>query len=303
VPIVGWICPIHRDEVSFDHFDTCNALQGRAAYSPWLARFAAEKILKDTRHLSLDLTATRVLGCPRATYLQTQFSYHVDPSKRALMDRGTALHGVAATMMGDRWGTEHTDLVRMTLVGKLFGHDISAAADAIRKDLGEIVDHKFPSDFSVQYRKKKQGRLRLSDKVGGNYVAQLNIERLLLAQQPWAVEAGYDPGNVLLTVWDHATGSNDPPEPLAVDHVEEDELASFHPSGGDATVVDIVEELTFAKQQEVVPAQTIVEKEQRAASLLLVGETQMDGKKCASYCDVEPACTKLLRKYGRPAIT
>jgi hypothetical protein len=201
--------------------------------------------------------------------------------------------------MGDAWWTEATDRVRLCIEGTLFGVPISAQADAIKKDLSEIADHKFPSDFSVQWRKAKGGQLTRTTKVGADYCVQLNIIRLLLAQQPWAIDAGYDPLNVMMTVWDHATGKDQGPEPLAVsDYMSEEEIAAYRP-GGETTVAEITQWLAYIKQEHK-GCTTMKDRERLAAGIPLIGLPMLGGNKCQHYCEVSEKCGTLSRQYGVP---
>jgi hypothetical protein len=261
-----------------------------------MARAIAVGAENDVRHAGLDLTATRCSGCPRQTYLETQMEYRIDPSKAAVRVRGTVLHDAAARLFDpELWYTEETDPVRLTIEGEIGGYRVSMKADAIRRDLGEIVDLKFPMDFSIKWR----GKPFAAEK----HIPQMNLARLLLAQQDWAVEAGYDPDAVQLTVWDHACGLNDGPVALAVKHVTEGELLEIKPGGGEYTMGQIMEvHQWMIEQHEGRGEDTIETREKVAASLPLIGQRMFNGKKCPQYCDVEPLCSALVGKYGEPEV-
>ena len=301
MPIVGWICPIERTEVPFNHFDTCVARSGRPAFNPTLARIMTRKIVGDVRHAGLQLTATRTYGCPRATFLDVAYDYYVDPTRLVAMARGTILHGVFAREADEAlWYTESNDAVRMNLHGTVFGHEIDLMCDAVRRDLGEVVDFKFPLDWSVRYREQQHGRCKIEHQI------QLNLARIVLGQQEWARREGYDPGNVLLTCWDFALGQGGRggPEPLVAAHMTEEEMEAVRPFGGEWTVADIVANhvamLEAARSRELPRAGT--EQDEFAASLPLVGETQMGSSKCTKYCELEPLCSNLVRRFGRPVV-
>ena len=242
MPTTKFKCPLERIEVEFDHFETCTARKGRPAFPPWMAKLHAEKQRDDIRHSTLDLTATRTMGCPRQTYLEVMFEHVIDPAKLALRLRGTAMHEIAEKYWDKKyWITEHSDPVRMTIPGTLGGCKVSMLCVVLRKDLKEIVDMKFPMDFSVRYRKDTA---KLEAQI------QLNLARLFLGQQEWAEEAGYDVDDVLLTIWDHAIGYDAGPVALTAAHMTEDRILSSRPFGGEYTVGQILEVHVWMQEEQ-----------------------------------------------------
>lgn len=312
MPIVGFKCPIERTEVPFNHFETCTAKAGGPAFNPVFARIIARKIQGDVRHSTLKLTGTRVTGCPRATFIETQFPHYVDPNTLCASYRGTVLHAAFAEAADPKyWITESNDPVRTNLSGVLYGVSIDMMVDAIRRDLKEIVDYKFPLDWSIRYRGQqfeKELPKVIPDAVvrarfgtgtcKPEYAVQLNEARLLLAQQEWAIREGYDKDNTRLTSWDFALGQGGQggPAALKVPYLTEDEMAEMHPYGGDATVAEIIRVHGVMVENHEAGA----DRDEHAAAIPLIGETQMNGKKCTLYCESEGICSMLVRKYGRP---
>lgn len=298
MPTTKFKCPLERIEVEFDHFESCTARKGRPAFPPWMAKLHATKQANDVRHSTLDLTATRTMGCPRQTYLEVMFEHVIDPAKLALRLRGTAMHEIAEKYWDkEYWLTEKSDPVRMTIPGTLGGYTVSMLCDVLRKDLKEIVDMKFPMDFSVRYR-KDTAKLEAS--------IQLNLARLFLGEQEWAKGEGYDPDDVLLTIWDHAIGYDAGPVALAAPHMTEDRILGSRPFGGEFTVGQILEVHAWMHAQQLKNEEagkdTVEARERLAASLPLVGVTMMNNKKCPQYCDMEKMCSELVRKYGEPDV-
>ncbi len=297
MPIKGWKCPIERTQVPFDHFETCKARKGRAAFPPWMARHAHLKIENDVRHSTLDVTATRTMNCPRQTFIEVLWDYYIDPSKIAARERGTALHSVAAEHTDPKlWYTEANDPVRMTINGEIGGVPLSMACDAMKRDMTEIVDYKFPSDFSVRFRGPKAKK---------EYACQVNMARLMLGQQEWALQAGYDPETVLLTIWDHACGKQEGPLAQEAPHMTEEEILATRPGGSNHTIEEIISiHLWMVQEYEKNGAPTDIGKlEEIAAQIPLVGEPMFRGDKCRMYCDVSEICFGIVRKYGRPEAT
>ncbi len=298
MPNTKFICPLERIEVPFDHFEHCRAKKGRPAFPPWMAKLHAEKQANDVRHSTLDLTATRTMGCPRQTFLEVKFDHAIDPNKLALRLRGTAMHEIAEKYWDkEYWYTEKSDPIRMTIDGEFGGYKVSMLCDVLRRDLKEIVDMKFPMDFSVRYRKdfaKKEAQV------------QLNLARILLGQQTWAVDQGYDPDDVLLTIWDHAIGYDAGPKSLSAAHMTEAQMLATRPFGGSYTIQQILEVHAWMKStqedNETKGNDTTEDRERLAAALPLVGLEMMNNKKCPQYCDMEKRCTGLVAKYGEPEV-
>lgn len=293
MPVVGWICPTSRQKVPFGHFDTCrDTYHKRAAYSPFFAKVEEEKIAEDIRHSTLDLTITQTLSCPRSIYLDRTTNYYVDPTKRAAMTRGTILHAAMAnTLNPDVFVTEGNDTISNDVRGTLFGHPMSALLDIRRRDYSEIIDGKFPKDWSIRYR-DKAGRAKTE------YAVQLNGQRLLLAQQDYAIREGYDPENVALTIWDHALGDSEGPVALHAPIMTEEQIGNIRPWGSTATVqehADILAEVKAA-HEALTPGDT-PGQERLAASIPMLGVEMLGGCKT---CAVKPQCDALVIKYGRP---
>ena len=86
----------------------------------------------------------------------------------------------------------------------------------------------------------------------------------------------------------------------------EEKMLELKPGGGSYTMREILEVSAWMQAAEVERLEkgdTLESREQLAASLPLVGEKQFGEKKCLSYCDVEPLCSGLVRKYGRPEVS
>lgn len=305
MPLVGWICPASRERVGFGHFDTCqHGPKKRPAYSPFLARVQELKTVADVRHQTLEMTATGVMDCPRRVYLERTTKYHADPTRLAAPTRGTALHSEMARVLDpEKWSTEKSDSVAHDLRGTLGGHPVSALVDVLSANLDEIVDAKFPKDWSVRYRPKTAFYGKDGDKVA--YAVQLNIARLLLAQQAWAQEVGYNPETVKLTIWDHGIGAEEGPLALECEHMSEGEILMARPWGSDTTIADHMAMMAEirARHEALTPGDA-AGQEQLAASIPLVGQTmfrtQKGGSKC-DFCEVKERCDEIVRKWGRPS--
>lgn len=298
MPCIGFICPSSRDRVPFDHFETCRHKRGRAAYPPAWARFEAQKIKGDVRHATMDLTATRALGCPRATFLQGATDYHIDLTKAAKRTKGSMGHSVCAEYSDpEHWISEGQDPTKTVINGTIGEYKISMAADLLRADMLEIVDYKFKNDFSIRYRKPV-----LNTKFDTNERCQLNMARIMLGQQKWATDKGYDPEAVLLTVWHGGCGKTEGPMQQDVPHITEDEILNSRPGGGNHTVEQIIQLHEWARVRYV-EAKTPEERKQIAASVPLVGVPMFSGDMCPIYCDVWSECGQFKRQYGEPNVT
>ena len=294
--VKGFICGPTRRKVDWNHFDTeCDhGPQGLPAASPFLARQFALHAASDVRHQTLDATATGIMDCTRHLYMSRTIDYWVDPDKIAVMIRGTALHEqMARTLDPEVWSTESTDPIRHDLRGKIGAFNVSALADAWKRDLSHVIDGKFPKDWSVKFR-SKDGKARVE------HAAQLNIERLLLAQQPWAITEGFNVDTVRLTVWDHGIGATEGPLMQAAAYMTEDQILGLRPWGAATTIADHATLLTQIREEDAKLAPGDAEgRERLAASIPLVGQAMFNGNKCAG-CELKEQCDGLVRKYGVP---
>lgn len=304
MPQVGWICPRSRAKVGWDHFERecgqagqlCQHASGRPAFSRFLARFARIKQERDVRHHGLDLTGTGTMRCPRQWFLERMYPWHGDPKLMTAPTRGTALHTVVTGPDGldpQIWSTEATDPVRHDLRGVLFGVAITALADAWKRDYSEIVDSKFPKDWNVRYRHPVNA--------SPENAVQLNIERLLLDQQPWARAEGYNAATVKLTVMSHDCGSNEGAIEQMAPHMSEQEIAAYHPFDSMLSIADHVALVTQVQQEHAKLQPGDVDGVAKlAASIPLVGEPMFNKKGC-DICPVREKCDELVRRYGKPA--
>lgn len=324
MPILGFTCPgDDLDYDGFDHFENCeHGPRGRPAFSPWLARQIARGFIEDVRHSGLRLTTTRTMACARATYLQARTSCYVNPRDVEVMARGTAGHAAAAQQWDPaHWISEATDRVRLNVKGRLFkslvhrlgidppgtptdglvtedGVYLDGLIDALhRPPRWEIVDLKFPKDWSISYR-NKTGAAKTE------HAIQLNIARLLLAQQQWAKGQGYNPETTRMTIWDHAIGRAEGCAPQAADPMTEEQILRVRPGTtykmvAERTVADLIcDHVTTARldQNENCKYAPVL-----AACIPAAGLTQFNGA-CENRCPVRAECKRLMREYGRPEV-
>ena len=125
---------------------------------------------------------------------------------------------------------------------------------------------------------------------------------MLLGQQQWALDAGYDENDVKLTIWDHADTKDAHPEPLDARHMTEAEMLRLKPLSMDHTVREIVDmHLAAQRAWDDVSHEDKLRnddaKREIAARIPLFGQTS--SWKC-KYCSVEPLCSELVREFGMP---
>jgi len=297
MPPVGFICPIERKEVPWDHFETCDVRKGRPAYPAPLARAEAEKIKNDVRHSSLALTTTRTMGCTRDVYISAMYDYYLNVNKIATRSRGTLLHEAYAKYTDPKyWFTEDDERMKLTVAGTIGGYKMSGLVDALRRDFKEMVDYKFPMDFAVRWRAKFGA--------GDMGSCQLNINRILLGQQAWAQEAGYDPDGCALTLWNNACGKAEGPVAFPVEHMTEEDILETKCAGNTFTIEQVIQVHEWMEVEHAKDPENPEHQERVASSLPLAGQTMFNATKCSMYCDVERICSRLVRKNGEPtAIT
>lgn len=305
MPLKGFICL--EGKVDASHFDHCTHRNGRTACPPWIARAAMlsqvehAKKRREKGRTGLELSATKLTECPRAVYLKERFDYWVRPARLTMLSRGTAGHKMMMDNLDpDVWYREGYDKEALEIEGVIGGESVVVNIDALKKDISEIVDAKFRNDHSIRWRKPdaKQGD-----------AVQLNTARIILDQQDWAVEQGYNADAVKLTVWDHSVSKNVDPLGQVVEHMDESELlackagTTYTATGQvkQACLYDVEDRMGMFKwaREEDVKSKKREHKEEVGASLPLVGETMYNGAACEN-CDVGEVCRELVRKFGRP---
>jgi hypothetical protein len=321
MPRVGWIHPLTGARVPPGYFEHDVSAGGRPAFPAALAAAAnaAQGERGDARHGTLELTVTRLLTCPRATFLEVLVPYCVDPRRVAARERGTVMHAALAAHQPAHVKTEV--VVRGALFG---GYPVSGRVDMVELDAqGRVVglgDIKCPNDESVRYRAKVAPGVTDARKMVGaaklDHALQLNMLRLLVAQQPWG--ASMDAARVPMTVWDYGCLGDEGPVPLAAPVMSEEEMwlakPAVYPPGHKyfdrgvwervATLGEIVGEhwaalLRYAAVPEALRSERVVIEEQVIAPMKLIGQRGMlGGKMCTRYCDVAGECGAAVRKYG-----
>lgn len=144
---------------------------------------------------------------------------------------------------------------------------------------------------------------RYTGKCSVDHAVQLNLLRLLLGEQEWAVAEGYDPETVKLTLEDGAIGKSEGGIAIAVPHIPIEDLVKIPGSGGVPLIEEIVAIWRWMEEEDRGYAGDPATKyEQIAAAIPLVGVTQFNGKRCEGYCAVNSICSALVRKYGDPGV-
>jgi hypothetical protein len=323
MPRTHWIDPLDdRERVPLDFYDTDTRCHGRPAVSPAMIRMILDYEITDERHARLDPTVTRILGCPRETFLERLFPYHEEPKKAWARTRGS--HGHAG--LDNRWPKERY-VTEVELAGTVFGVHLTGRADVIEFDrpsnrfrIVDLGDNKFGNDTSVKWRSRPsgQGEYKLIGKTKTDHALQLNILRLLMEDTVKNWEGWeYDPNTVRLTIWDYASAGDDGPVPLAAPHYTEQEMLLMKPgvfAPGEtghkpniyaqaATLYEIL--VDYCEGVNAYAALPEGVREQAGAvegvvsKMRLIGQRgQLGGKKCTTYCPVSEVCGMLTRKYG-----
>lgn len=260
----------------------------------------------DKAHSGNNITATRLLTCPREVAIMDNLSIRLDPIK---LNSGTFGHAVQA--FADKYA-EPGDIttIRFPLEGqepfKLFGVPVSGEVDYISPDVMVIEDMKVHSE-SAQMMKILGGegfRKPLGD---DDYRAQLSI----YAKAVRHCVAGANPTK--LRIFDGAMVSSNRMLWKQVKsqawydrefpEMSEQELANFRPKDGDATVLEHVHDYvkfleTFEYYESNTSIQNIAGPRDMALRdmikcMPLRGRTQMNGKKCPSYCLAREECDSI----------
>lgn len=284
MPVVSLICPCTPGELPLDHFES-GACGGHEAgqYMPqaWAASIVKDR-LADRYHADGRLTVTRLLTCPRETLIADYMDVAFDPRSMNSIHWGTAIH---AALERD---SENLQYVEIRFGGpddelpaaNLLGVKIAGKIDHITAGFGEIHDYKCHSEMAQKFVGRQMG----------NQAPQLNLYRMGLMDVMPETKGKLE----RLIAYHGAMTSAKGPEPWIPETLPimtEAQILAFRPSGGEASVVDIIRAyLKFNVRQ--------VEGMDLNENLKLVpiyGRSMFNRKKCTSYCQpgVKAACDEL----------
>lgn len=270
-----------------------------------------DDVTSDTLHRDGNITATRLLGCPRETVLLDNLPVALDPGRLHNAKWGSVFHdrlhqraarGTYAEVSLPPDGAEPPIL---------FGVPVRGKVDKVRADFSEICDWKTHGETShqIKYRLKQAGR------IDRELAAQLNIYRILIARS--VLKVPDDQFRPVLTAWHVAQvrarrGPGEPPpkprgksgwmpeEPpppgfrVRLPIMSEEEIARMRPFDDDEapgtqpyTVRDFVGMYEGFRRDRAagMAMQDAVRK-----NLPLVGRGVWKGTKCTRYCAALELC-------------
>lgn len=161
MPIKSILCPCSRGRPQdLDHY------QGRCKAPPFpepRAQQILADVMGDTEHVNGAVTATRVLGCARATVIQDFVPAAYDLTKFEAAVDGTMLHEKMASN-----NLRRNAMIEFRVEGYMGGFKISAIIDRLYD--GEITDWKSTGRYYGSFKPKDE------------HIVQVNIQRFLVLQ-------------------------------------------------------------------------------------------------------------------------
>lgn len=277
--ITGLYCTCNDHTNPVDHYFSGGCSDPPMALE-WIDAILASNAADD-RHAGNEVTATRVLTCPRQVAIEDNCDNVADLRQMNNMQNGTMKH--AFLSQHRRTGCDYN----VRVAGTLFGTAISGEMDKYNRSIGEIEDWKGHSESAQNVMFGKS-----SNPEGA---AQLNIYRLLLQQsEP-------DAPVKKMGLWHNAMTSAKSMAPAwfyrPVPFMSEEEIGALRPYGAKYTVREIVGML-LAFKKEAAEIITSNHSEGVRMQLLrmaikdipLVGREMWRGAKCNLYCAVKRTC-------------
>jgi hypothetical protein len=282
MPITSLWCPCTGAEVPLDHY-TSGACAKTPMPLPWIAGILANTV-GDTRHKAMQMSASRLSGCPRSDAI-----HDLLPVPRVDLRRFNSIaHGWA----GHFWMKHYSPdgmLAEVSVLGTLFRGtpyelEVSGHADVIRpRPLDPLMllleDYKFTSETNQRYLSE------VTEKAEWN--VQLSTYRALAPQ--------HDVREVAIWSGASVTRKGVPWIRIPARILTEEEILEAKPFEGEATVADHI--LDFKALRDRLSQGMPVEEAINAMPMR--GEMQWrrkDGASKCDYCTQSDVCAGLARK-------
>lgn len=274
-------CPCNERGNPLDHYES-GACPSPPLPLPWIASLLDAQ-LRDERHRDNNITATRLLTCPRQVAIEDNIPSMLDLRQTNTPHVGTVIHREMAFQ-------QSAENANVRVSGQLFGVQITGEMDVVLRNkegkVEAIEDYKFHGEVSQGFK--------FSAAVDPEGAAQLNIYRMLGEQcrDDFAVKR--------MGLWHGAIVSARSKAPAwfyrPVPMLTEQNIANIKPNGAAYTVAQIVEQYAaFHRGLHALPEGLEgAEREQAVRALIktmpLVGREMWRGSKCTTYCVVRRTC-------------
>jgi len=305
--VSGFLCGCARTVVQpRDHYDS-GACPDPPFPLEWINAIL-DRNEGDERHAGGNITATRLLGCPRAALLLDERPVPVDVKRLHSAAFGHEWHDLMAARRG-------ASLAKVVIPAtELFGVQVSGEVDKVAPDWSTITDWKVHGETAqrMKHNKRKAGG------VDRDLAAQLNIYRILIARSILKVpDDEYRPTMVgwhLAMVSAEPHPSEPPPTPrgksgwvpdapvppgvqVVCPVMTEAEIARHRPLDDDRspgtqpyTVREIVKMYVDFRAARV---GGMAFDQALRTHVPLVGRNIFGGKQCLRYCAALPLCDKV----------
>ena len=251
---------------------------------------------RDEAHSGNNLTATRLLTCPREIAILDNMSIRLNPTR---LNSGCGGHAFQA--FADAYA-EPGDYVRVRFpldgqpAPRILGVEVSGELDYLSPDTVIIEDMKVHSETAQMFKVQAALGVRPDPEQDADYAAQLSIYAKIVRQ----CAPGADPkvlriydgamvsGEGKVATWHGALWSKVPSTPWVdrtYPEMTDAQLAAHRPKGGAASVADhIADYVAFFESDR---------SEVAIKAMPLRGRTQMRGQKCVRYCLAQEECNRL----------
>lgn len=279
MPAIKVLCPCSSIEQELNHWTPVGGCPLPPQAKAWY-HGSLQRTLNDKRHCDGNVTITRLLDCPRKWLISDFLPWTFNPLRMFKADIGTLVQAEVA---------RHAEAVgaqaEVKVAGRLFGIDVTGSLDMLSGSC--INEGKFHAerrmDVVMGRAKWMPGVKQLLD---DDYVAQMNMQRLLLEQSTSTYPVTYDIKQLQIS---HA-GMEDASWPSEKAPLrDENWIANVRPKGGAFTVRQNAGFVSNFKS-----AAGSVE-ERLKATVPKVGATCWVNKKgestmCNKYCEQKAAC-------------
>ena len=271
MPIVSLWCACVGGEVALDHYES-GACSRLPMPLPWIMGIKANTV-GDTRHPPMQLSASRLSGCPRADAINDLLPVpRVDLRKFNSMAHGWAGHAFMSAHTPKEMLSEHA-LGAVLFRGTQYEVYVAGHADVLRPrplDPGVVIveDYKFTSESNQRYVTE------VTEKVEWN--VQLSAYSLLAPMLDIRE----------LAIWNGASTSRRGPDPwirVPARLLSEEEILASVPYEGEATVADHILDFLMLRERSL----SGMPSAEAIALMPMRGELQWRRKDGTSKCDEE----------------
>ena len=279
--IKGWWCPTEGIEVPLDHYES-----GACADEPMPAEWIMaiyDQNAGDTTHADLQITATRMMACPRKVAIEDGIPTAPDPMALNAMFQGTVRHYY---MQHKTRAGSYKEVVfppegapPVPFLGTVIER---ATVDNATADLACIKDYKTGSEASHNFTfsrgcpKEEQAQASIYKIVMERSMPGVSVEKAIIWHNAQVSGRSKAPAWYKFVI------------PRDVPWLSEEQIGEMHPKDSEFTVREHIAQL-LAHKVRIGAGESVRESIRK---MPLVGRKMMGGKGC-QYCAVARECNRL----------